>query len=157
MRVILFTALLAILAYLASAKLTNEEFDDMMSILNSMDDDFATTCKVSTSSGLNLRSGPSTSNSIITTLSNGATVTKNSESNGWSYVSANGRTGYVSSQYLSCSGSSSGTGSSGNFGGSNGRSGNQGCDRSKTKYVETLEQAFAHEGKCQVSFNFPNN
>ena len=56
---------------------------------------------VSPGSGLNMRTSPSTSASIITQLSNGTVVQVISEVNGWTKASANGKTGYVSSQYLS--------------------------------------------------------
>jgi len=49
---------------------------------------------------LNVRSGPSTSNSIVAKLVIGQTVTVISESGGWSNVSFNGGTGWVSSQYI---------------------------------------------------------
>jgi mannosyl-glycoprotein endo-beta-N-acetylglucosaminidase len=52
-------------------------------------------------SSLNLRSAASTSAAVITKLARGTIVTVHSEENGWSRVTANGQTGYVSSQYLS--------------------------------------------------------
>ncbi|ETI66206.1 mannosyl-glycoprotein endo-beta-N-acetylglucosamidase, partial [Neobacillus vireti LMG 21834] len=52
-------------------------------------------------SSLNLRTAASTSAAIITKLARGTIVTVHSEENGWSRVTANGQTGYVSSQYLS--------------------------------------------------------
>lgn len=51
-------------------------------------------------SNLNLRSGPSTSTAIITRLPAGTEVIVHSEESGWAYVTAKGRTGYVSTQYL---------------------------------------------------------
>ena len=60
-----------------------------------------TTMYVTSSSGLNVRKGPSTSYSKVTTLSKGTAVTVHSTSNGWSKISVNGMEGYVSSQYLS--------------------------------------------------------
>ena len=60
-----------------------------------------TTMYVTSSSGLNVRKGPSTSYSKVTTLSKGTAVTVHSTSNGWSKISVNGIEGYVSSQYLS--------------------------------------------------------
>ena len=53
-----------------------------------------------TTANLNLRTGTSTSNSIILTIPRGGQVTVLSSSNGWSQVTYNGRTGYVSSSYL---------------------------------------------------------
>ncbi len=55
-----------------------------------------------TATSLNVRSGPSTSNSIITAISNGTRVTILSESNGWYNVRLpDGRTGWASGQYIS--------------------------------------------------------
>ncbi len=56
--------------------------------------------KVVTGGSVNLRTGPSTSYSKITTLSKGAEVGFISESNGWAKISYNGSIGYMSSQYL---------------------------------------------------------
>ncbi|WP_195251619.1 C40 family peptidase [Romboutsia sp. 1001713B170207_170306_H8] len=60
-----------------------------------------TSYKIVTATTLNVRSGPGTSYSKITTISYGAEVGVISESNGWSKIKYNGKTGYVSSQYLS--------------------------------------------------------
>ncbi|MCQ6277102.1 SH3 domain-containing protein [Bacillus sp. V3B] len=51
-------------------------------------------------SNLNMRSEPSTKATIITKLAPGTVVTIYSEENGWARVTANGQTGYVSTQYL---------------------------------------------------------
>ncbi|TCN22628.1 mannosyl-glycoprotein endo-beta-N-acetylglucosaminidase [Mesobacillus foraminis] len=50
---------------------------------------------------LNMRSEPSTNAAIITKLDSGTAVTVYKEENGWARVTANGQTGYVSTQYLS--------------------------------------------------------
>lgn len=50
---------------------------------------------------LNMRSGPSTSYGVVSKLSYGTKVQVLSTSGSWSKVTANGKTGYVSSQYLS--------------------------------------------------------
>ena len=74
-----------------------------------------TTSTMYTTERLNLRKGAGTSYSVITTLDKGVAVTVHSSSNGWSKVSVNGMTGYVSSSYLSStkpSNSSSSTDSS---------------------------------------------
>lgn len=55
---------------------------------------------VNSGSSLNMRSGPSTSSAVISKLSNGTKVTVHSEENGWSKVTANGKSGYVSTKYL---------------------------------------------------------
>lgn len=63
---------------------------------------------VATVSGrLNVRKGPSTSYSILTSLEKGTAVTVLSQSNRWSKILFGGKTGYVSSSYLSSSGNSS--------------------------------------------------
>ena len=65
-----------------------------------------TTMYVRTSSlnnKLNMRSSPSTSASVVTKLSFGTPVKVLSSSNGWAKVTANGKTGYVSTQYLTSS------------------------------------------------------
>jgi mannosyl-glycoprotein endo-beta-N-acetylglucosaminidase len=51
-------------------------------------------------SNLNMRSAPSSQASIITRLAKGTAVTVHDEKDGWAKVTANGQTGYVSSQYL---------------------------------------------------------
>lgn len=57
--------------------------------------------------GVNCRTAPSTSGSIITALPEGATVTLNGPaSNGWQPVICASRAGYVSAQYLSINGAS---------------------------------------------------
>ncbi|MDY3372814.1 MAG: SH3 domain-containing protein [Terrisporobacter othiniensis] len=61
--------------------------------------------------GLNVRKGPGTSYSKVTTLSKGTAVTVHSTSDGWSKITANGVEGYVSSQYLSSKKPSSSNGS----------------------------------------------
>jgi uncharacterized protein YgiM (DUF1202 family) len=59
------------------------------------------TATVKVSSALNLRSGASTSSSVIGQLSNGQIVTVLSTSNGWSYVqTSSGQKGYCSASYL---------------------------------------------------------
>lgn len=57
---------------------------------------------INVSSMLNVRSGPSTSNNIITYLKNGDEVQVVSEINGWYNISfGSGKTGYVSKTYIS--------------------------------------------------------
>ena len=50
---------------------------------------------------LNMRTGPSSSHSVVSKLARGTKVTVQSEQNGWAKVSANGKTGYVNAKYLS--------------------------------------------------------
>ncbi|MBD8006615.1 SH3 domain-containing protein, partial [Bacillus norwichensis] len=57
---------------------------------------------VNAGSNLNMRSAPSTTAAIVAKLANGTKVTYHSDaSNGWAKVTANGKTGYVSIEYLS--------------------------------------------------------
>ena len=58
------------------------------------------TKEVSTDS-LNVRSGPSTSYSVLGKLKKGSKVSVISENNGWSKINYNGKEAYVSSRYLS--------------------------------------------------------
>ena len=51
-------------------------------------------------SGLNIRSYPSMSGTIIGSVPNGATVTINGETNGWYVINYNGTVGYSSSKYI---------------------------------------------------------
>ena len=60
-----------------------------------------TTIKYVSASSLNMRKGPSTSYSVITTLTKGEEVEVISEENGWAKVNHDSKTGYVSSKYLS--------------------------------------------------------
>ncbi|MDO5701875.1 MAG: SH3 domain-containing protein, partial [Lachnospiraceae bacterium] len=53
-----------------------------------------------TTANVNMRTGASKSYSVITVIPSGTKVTVLSTSNGWSKVTYNGNTGYVSSQYL---------------------------------------------------------
>ncbi|MEB6548653.1 SH3 domain-containing protein [Heyndrickxia sporothermodurans] len=55
---------------------------------------------VDTGSTLNMRSKASTSGAIVAKLKKGTKVTVQSEANGWSKITASGKTGYVSSKYL---------------------------------------------------------
>ncbi|WP_082683611.1 SH3 domain-containing protein [Fictibacillus sp. FJAT-27399] len=56
--------------------------------------------KVGINSNLNMRSGPATTYSVLAVLKHNTPVTVQSETKGWSKVSAGGKTGYVSSSYL---------------------------------------------------------
>ena len=49
---------------------------------------------------LNMRSGPSANNSIVTTLKQGTKVSVTKYNGDWAYVTANGKTGYVHADYL---------------------------------------------------------
>lgn len=70
------------------------------------------TGSATTTTRLNLRSGPSTGDGVITVMPDGATVTLNGrESNGYLSVSYNGTQGWAASQYLSRGGGGSDSGS----------------------------------------------
>ena len=56
--------------------------------------------KVVVATSLNVRSGPSTSNSVVGSLKQNEVVEVISESNGWSKIKYNGKEAYVSSTYL---------------------------------------------------------
>ena len=73
-----------------------------------------TTTKIVNTDSLNVRSGPSTSNTIVGKLSKGTKVSVISESNGWSKILYNNKECYVSSRYLN-SGSSSSDNSNNNL------------------------------------------
>ena len=76
-----------------------------------------------TASGLNVRSGPSTSYGVIGTLSKNQGATVVGSSNGWYKISYGGGYGYISSKYTTASQSSSGSNSSQNDGSSSNTSG----------------------------------
>ena len=63
--------------------------------------DASTTTKIVSVSALNMRSGPSTSYSVIQTLSQNTQVEVISVENGWAKIKYNSKIGYVSNQYLS--------------------------------------------------------
>ncbi|RXZ00571.1 SH3 domain-containing protein [Fictibacillus sp. S7] len=60
--------------------------------------------KFVTADTLNMRSGPATSYSVVLQLAHDTAVKVLSEENGWAKIDANGKTGYVSSSYLTVKG-----------------------------------------------------
>lgn len=60
----------------------------------------ATTGRVNSKEGLNVRSGPGTNYSVLIAIPNGTTVTVLEKDGGWYKISYNGQTGYVSGDYL---------------------------------------------------------
>ena len=70
-----------------------------------------TTSTVTTRNGgrVNLRSGPGSSYGSLTTLASGTVVSVLLRGNDWYKISANGYTGYMSTQYLSGSGATTGS------------------------------------------------
>ncbi len=71
------------------------------------------TATVTATNGLNLRSGPSTSDSILDVLPHGADVKVLAASDGWFQVSYNGETGWCSGTYLSADSGGAGSGGTG--------------------------------------------
>ena len=59
-----------------------------------------TTATVNSSIGLNVRSGPGTTYSVLYTLDNGTVVTVTDKEGDWYKISYNGQAGYVSGEYL---------------------------------------------------------
>ena len=90
-------------SYLSSSKPSTD---------NDSSSETSTTKYVDSNAGLNVRKGPGTSYSVITTLADGTKVTVKSTSNGWSKITTGNTTGYVSSSYLTSKKPSSGGSSS---------------------------------------------
>lgn len=90
------------------------------------------TSMVTTRNGgkVNVRSGPDSDYASIGKLASGTNVTVLLKGNGWYYISANGLTGFMSTQYLSGSGSTIG-----NNTGSGSSSGNSGTTSVSIAYV----------------------
>lgn len=79
------------------------------------------TCTIN--SDANLRSGPATSYEVLTTVPAGFNITVHSYANGWSCVTWNGTTGYISNSLINgLPGSNSGSSSSGSSSSSTGTS-----------------------------------
>ncbi len=86
----------SLFGYVNTSTLTIVEDDD------DDDDDNTRTATVTASTSLNLRTGPSTSYSVICTIPSGSEVTVYGDAiDGWYYVSYDGSYGYVSGSYLS--------------------------------------------------------
>ena len=66
-----------------------------------------------TTATVNVRSGAGTNYKVVTCVSKGKAVTTYGTSGNWTKVTANGKTGYISSKYLKSSGNSSTTTTSG--------------------------------------------
>lgn len=62
-----------------------------------------------TTATVNVRSGAGTNYRVVTCVSKGKSVTTNGTSGNWTKVTANGKTGYISSKYLKATSSSSTT------------------------------------------------
>ena len=85
---------------------------------------------VTKGSSLNMRSSASTSASVVSKLARGTKVTVTSEANGWAKITAGGKTGYVSTSYLSSSNPDSQSSNNGNSGNTD-----TGKETAVTKYV----------------------
>lgn len=90
-------------------------------------------------SGLNLRMGPSTSTSIVGSISRGQQVTILAAEGQWYKISVNNTTAYVFAEYITrtSSGGSSGSGNSGNGGGNQITSGSKGRVNTSALNVRT--------------------
>ena len=99
------TGMLATALVVPMTDVTNSYADDTeIMTLNSTNEMY-----VNTSAGLNVRKGPSTSYSVITTLPKGTKVNVITTSGDWSKITSGSVTGYVSNKYLSSSSSSTGS------------------------------------------------
>lgn len=81
----------------------------MAKYLNSVDSAIAATVRTNTGTGLNLREQPNMKGEIIMAVKNGQSVTVLQKSSPWSRVKVGDREGYVATQYLNFSTSSSGS------------------------------------------------
>ena len=91
---------------------TGYVYKDYISTVSTSNTVTSTSVKyVNSSSGLNVRKGPSTSYDKVTTLVNGTKVTVISTNNGWSKITSGNVTGYVSSSYLTSTKPSTGSSS----------------------------------------------
>ena len=81
-------------AYVSSQYLSDKKVED------DKDEEVKVSNKKVTASTLNVRSGPSTSHSIIGTLYKGNVVKPLSQDNGWVKIKLNDTTGYISDTYL---------------------------------------------------------
>ena len=87
-----------------------------------------------TGDDVNIRSGPSTSYSVVGSRNKGDTLSVTGVSDNWYKVSLGGSTGYIRSDYLSL-GSGSGSDSSGSSGSSSGGTGTSGTGTINASYV----------------------
>lgn len=69
----------------------------------------ALAANVTSTTDVNVRSGPGNSYSVLTVMKQGTTTAKLGESGNWVKLTVNGKTGYVYSKYLTSGGSSSST------------------------------------------------
>ncbi len=95
------------------------------------------TAYVSTRNGgrVNVRSGPSSSYASVTTLPTGTKVTVLLQGNGWSQITADGVSGFMSTTYLSSTGGNTGS-SGGYWEGNGGLPGSSGTTQTRTAYVK---------------------
>ncbi|MGL5756307.1 MAG: SH3 domain-containing protein [Paraclostridium sp.] len=98
------------IGYMASSYLGNIDSNGGDNNGGNTEDNTVKSDKQVTGSRVNLRKGPGTSYSVITSLGKGTKVGFISENNGWSKINYNGTIGYMSSSYLGNVDSGSGGG-----------------------------------------------
>ncbi len=77
--------------------------------LRTLDEAVSAAAVATTTANLNLRSGPSTSYSVLLVIPSGASVTTGAQQSGFTQVTYNGTSGWSASQYLSTSGGTTAT------------------------------------------------
>lgn len=109
--------------------------------------------KVTAKSGLNVRSGPGTSHGKLGALAYGATIDVHSIENGWASIAYSGKAAYVSASYITATGKSSATDSSGcPYGAGTGtvRSGSTGTDVKRCQWYlnKAINAGLVEDGIC---------
>ena len=93
-------------------KWLNDAIDAAASTTSTTGNTAGGTYSVTANSGLNVRSGPGTSYSILGALAYGSSITVSAVENGWATINYSGKTAYVSASYIKQGGKdSSGSGS----------------------------------------------
>ena len=98
---------------------------------------------------VNFRSQPSTSSSVLASLSNGTVISVTGVSNGWYKATYNGQNGYVSGDYVSFSGVTAGSSASGSSTSSTTQTGKVVCDT-------TVNFRSEPNTSCSVLASLPN-
>lgn len=97
---IITVVVIAIIALFVLFSDEGDSSDNYDSVTQSSSQSYLTTASVSTSAGLRLRKGPSTSSSKILTMPYRSEVKVIKRENGWAYVDYNGTFGWCSEDYL---------------------------------------------------------
>ena len=112
---------------------------------------------VNVHSGLNVRSGASTSSGIIGSLSNGSNVTIVGESGNWYKIKYGTSTGYVSKEYIKASGESSNSNTENNTNNSNSESNGNNTSgetsTNKTGYVVNVSSSLNVRNQASTNSN----